>query len=206
MSITRNLLVVALLASSGNAMAASSVDLAVTGTITPSACTPSLANGGVADFGKVSAKDLRPDWPTYLPHQSMQMTVTCDAATLFAIAPTDNREGSESDLDYYNFGIGMINGSEKLGYLTAALFNRMADGVPVSVIGSRDGGQTWAGEQNFMDDGLTAFAENGTRVPIAIQQLTTDLQIQAVIAASQNLTLNKEESIDGSVTLTVKYL
>lgn len=36
-----------LLTGSASAFAASSVDLAVTGLITPSACTPTLANGGV---------------------------------------------------------------------------------------------------------------------------------------------------------------
>ncbi|WP_256590845.1 MULTISPECIES: DUF1120 domain-containing protein [unclassified Pseudomonas] len=42
------------------AMAASSVDLTVTGTITPAACMPSISNGGAIDLGKISAKDLNP--------------------------------------------------------------------------------------------------------------------------------------------------
>jgi type 1 fimbria pilin len=63
---TRSLLIGVLLASAGNAIAASSVDLTVKGSITPSACTPLLSSGGVADFGKISVKDLRPDNPTYL--------------------------------------------------------------------------------------------------------------------------------------------
>lgn len=206
MSITRNLLITALLASAGNAVAASSVDLSVKGTITPSACTPTLTNGGVADFGKLAAKDLRPDWPTYLPYQAMQMSVTCDAATLFAIASKDNREGSESISDYYNFGLGLINGSEKLGYLAVGVSSAMADGVNVRPIGSRDGGTTWRGESSFMDDGLTSFAQVGTLVPIPMQRLTTNLQVSAAIAPSQGLTLTNEVPLDGAVTVTVVYL
>lgn len=120
MSIPRNLTFALLLAGAGNAVAASSIDLAVKGTITPSACTPTLANGGVVDYGKISAKDLKVDSHTRLPSQKLQMTVDCEAATLFALAAKDNREGTESSLDYYNFGLGLINGSEKLGYLELA--------------------------------------------------------------------------------------
>ena len=51
MSTTRNLLIAALLASAGHAVAGSSVDMAVKGIVTPSACTPELSNGGVVDLG-----------------------------------------------------------------------------------------------------------------------------------------------------------
>lgn len=206
MSVTRNLLVTALLASAGNAVAASSVDLSVKGTITPSACTPALTNGGVADFGKLSAKDLRPNQHTYLPNQTLQMSVTCEAATLFAIAAKDNREGSESNLDYYNFGLGLINGSEKLGYFSLSLSGPMADDVYVRGVGSRDGGATWEGDNALMDDALTSFAHTGTIVPIPVQRLTTGLQLQTAIAPSQGLTLTSEVPLDGSVTVTVVYL
>ena len=206
MSITRNLLVAALLAAAGNAVAASSVDLSVKGTITPSACTLALGNGGVADFGKLSAKDLRPNQHTYLPRQDIQMSVTCEAATLFAIAAKDNREGSESDLDYYKFGLGLINSSEKLGYHTLSLSAPMADDVYVRGIGSRDGGATWEGESSLMDDGLLSFARSGTFVPIAVQRLTANMQVGAAIAPSQGLTLTNEVPLDGAVTVTVVYL
>lgn len=206
MSITRNLLVATLLANSGLAVAASSVDLSVRGTITPSACTPAVSNGGVADFGKISAKDLRVDQPTYLPFQKMQMTVTCEAATLFALAAKDNREGTESSGDYYNFGLGLINGSEKLGYLMFSMSGLQADGVAARAIGSRDGGTTWERESSFMDDGLITVAELSGLTPLPTQQLTTGLQVSAVIAASKNLTLTEEVPIDGLVTLTVRYL
>lgn len=206
MSITRNLLVAALLASTGQALAASSVDLSVQGSITPSACAPALNNGGVVDFGKLSAKDLRPDQPTYLPRQNLQMTVTCDASTLFAVALKDNRAGSESNQDYYNFGLGLINGTEKLGYFTVAMSGPVADDVNVRGIASFDGGVTWERESALVDDGLTSFADTTTLAPLPIQRLVTGLQVAGVIAPSQGLTLTNEVPLDGSVTLTVRYL
>ncbi|WP_339417682.1 MULTISPECIES: DUF1120 domain-containing protein [unclassified Pseudomonas] len=201
-----SLIAALLLSAAAQAVAASSVDLSVRGLITPSACEPTLANDGVVELGKISVQDLRLDWPTYLPRQDMQMTVTCDAATLIAIAATDNREGSDAQYDYYTFGLGMINGSEKLGFLTISTSNLIADGMPVRAIGSRDGGVTWQREGSFMDDGLTAVSELDTLTPLPVQRLTADLQIKAAIAPAQDLTFTKEETIDGSVTLTVKYL
>ncbi|MCS4246939.1 DUF1120 domain-containing protein [Pseudomonas sp. BIGb0164] len=206
MSITRNLLVAALLASTGQALAASSVDLSVQGSITPSACAPALNNGGVVDFGKLSAKDLRPDQPTYLPRQNLQMTVTCDASTLFAVALKDNRAGSESNQDYYNFGLGLINDTEKLGYFTVAMSGPVADDVNVRGIASFDGGVTWERESALVDDGLTSFADMNTLAPVPVQRLVTDLQVAGAIAPSQGLTLTNEVPLDGSVTLTVRYL
>lgn len=206
MSIIRNVLITALLVNTGHAVAASSVDLSVKGTITPSACTPALSNGGLADFGKISAKDLRLTLPTYLTRQDMEFSVTCDGATLFAIESKDNREGTESSNDYYNFGLGLINGSEKLGWLWVSMSGPVADGVNVRAIGSRDGGVTWERESSFMDDGMSTVAELNTLIPIPVQRLTTALQVAAAIAPAQNLTLTNEVPIDGSITMTVRYL
>lgn len=195
-----------IVAGAGSAFAASNVDLNVSGTITPSACEPSVSNGAVADFGKLSAKDLRRDLPTYLPHKELQMSVTCDAVTLIAIASRDNREGSEYSNDYYNFGLGLINGTEKLGYLMIHPTNLTVDGVARRSIGSRDGGVTWERESSFLDDGLIAAAEMNTVIPLPLQQLTTTLHIRPVIAPAKGLTLNNEVPMDGSVTFSVHYL
>lgn len=202
----RTLLVALLAASAANAFAASSVDLAVKGSITPSACTPTLANGGLADFGKLSAKDLHPDRHTYLSYQTMEMTVTCEAATLFAIAAKDNRAGSESMFDWYNFGLGLINGSEKLGYLTVSVSGPMADDINVRTIGSQDGGVTWEREFSLMNNSLTSFADMNTLAPLPMQRLAANLQVAAFIAPTQGLTLTNEVPLDGAVTLTVVYL
>ena len=48
-----------LIACAPMAFAASSADLSVTGLITPSACTPSLSDGGIVDHGKLTVKDLK---------------------------------------------------------------------------------------------------------------------------------------------------
>jgi hypothetical protein len=195
-----------LLASCASAFAASSVDLSVTGTITPSACTPTLSSGGVVDYGKISAKDLNADEKTFLVRQTVQLTLTCAGPTFAAIAAKDNREGSDFNNDYTEFGLGLINASEKLGGMELFLRTPLADGVPVRIIGSADDGSTWLPEPYLTRTNMLTVANTGTQTPISMQTLSADLHIDSFIAPTNQLTLNNEVAIDGSVTLSVVYL
>lgn len=195
-----------LLAGSASALAASSVDLTVTGTITPSACTPTLSSGGLVDFGKISVKDLNPDRATALTPQTVQLAITCDASTLMAFEAKDNREGSASEDYIHLFGLGLINGTEKLGNMGLGLHSPVADGVSVSTILSEDNGSTWRSGFNPARDNIVSVANTGSLVPIPVQTFTSDLRVTARIAPTSGLTLTNEVSIDGSVTLTVRYL
>lgn len=195
-----------LLLGSANALAASSVDLTVKGLITPSACTPALSNGGAVDYGKISAQDLNIDTPFYLPGQSVQLVVTCDATTQIALEAKDNREGSDYTNDKMFFGLGLINGTEKLGAMELRLLSALADGVSVDVIGSQDEGNNWIGWENMGRDVINSVALTGSSAPIPVQNLTAELVVQSRIAPSSGLTLTNEVAIDGSVTITVRYL
>lgn len=196
-----------LLAGSASTIAASSVDLTVTGVITPSACTPTLSNGGTVDHGKISAKDLKPDQPTWLTTQQLQLSVNCDAATLMAIETKDNRQGSSYvENDPEHFGLGLVNGTEKLGSMFMVLRSPVADGVQARAIFSEDSGSTWYTGGNLATTYLFSVADTSTVAPIPVQQLTANLTVSSQIAPTNGLTLTNEVSIDGSVTMTVRYL
>ncbi len=204
-----SLLTAALLLTSGSsAFAASSTDLTVTGIITPAACTPSLASGGIADHGKISVQDLSPDRTTYLPHVVMQMTVNCEAATPYAIAPADNRKDSSTAANY--FGLGLINTDEKLGHFRVIPRNVMADAARVQAILSTDGGKTWQkeGTEGFWGaNNIWGVANVGdTSAPIAVKDLIMDLEVRTGIAPANSLTLTDEVALDGSATLQIEYL
>lgn len=202
----KTLLATLLITTASHAVAASSVDLTVRGLITPSACEPTLSNGGQYDIGKISAKDLNANSMTDLPEHTLQLTVTCDAATLMAIEPQDNRPGS-AFLDAPTvFGLGLINTTEKLGNLEMWLRNPLADGVAGRAINSVDGGLTWAQNTMFARSSLTSVADATTVAPVPVQVFTSDMVVAPSIAPASGLTLNNEVAIDGSVTLTVKYL
>lgn len=195
-----------LLTTAGNALAASSVDLTVKGLITPSACEPTLPIGGNVDIGKISARDLKADANTYLDAHLLQLTVTCDAPTLVAIEPHDNRAGSSSNDLPTSFGLGLINTTEKLGYLELDLSGLSADGVAGQPIGSIDNGATWTRQGSLATGVIFSVAAGTTLTPIPVQLLTANMMVAAVIAPTSGLTLTEEVPIDGSVTLTVKYL
>ena len=205
-TVLKSLTAATLLLGSAHVLAASSVDLTVKGLITPSACTPTLSNGGAVDYGKISAKDLKVDQQTFLDSQTVQFTVTCDAATLMAMEAKDNREGSDANNDEMEFGLGLINGTDKLGGMELRMLNPVADSVPVATIGSYDGGVTWGTERNLMRNNLIAPAVAGVNTPIPVQLWTADLNVMPFIAKTSGLTLTNEVAIDGSVTLTVRYL
>lgn len=195
-----------LISGTGTALAASSVDLTVRGLITPSACEPTLTGGGNVEIGKISAKDLKVDETTQLADHALQLTVTCDAATLMAIEPKDNRAGSASEVDDAAFGLGLVNGNEKLGYFAMVVESAVADGADVGPIASRDGGLTWTRLMFLINNGITSVANSTTIAPVPVQVLVADLTIMPFIAPASSLTLTEEVPIDGSTTLTVKYL
>ena len=200
-----------LLICAGPAFAASSVDLTVKGLITPSACTPSLAQGGVADYGKIAAKDLQENQATPLPATTLPFNLSCEAATLFALNGVDNRAGSASSPNDYSYGLGLINETERVGDFVIILTSYLADSLPVSKLASSDNGATWrenSEDSIWMRGRLAAFGNNvsGTWAPIAIKTLTSNLVVHPTIAASSGLTLTEEQPIDGSATLEVLYL
>lgn len=186
------------------ALAASSTDLTVTGLITPNACTPTLSGGGIVDHGKLSAKDLFLDKPTALPFETLQLAVNCDAATAFRLLPSDNRSGTGDG--HNQFGLGYINGDQKLGSFDVRLMAPMADGVAVRPIHSVTNGNTWFAYADLQNKHLTAFgAIGGPITPIAVKDLQTDLRVSTAIARADSLDLTNEVALDGSVTITMAY-
>jgi len=198
------LAVSALLLSSANAFAASSVDLTVKGLIVPSACTPSLSGGGMIDHGKVSAKDLNPDRGTAIGVHTLSMTVDCDAPIQFALHPIDNRAASGLTTD---FGLGFINETQKLGHFSLTWRGMVADGVTVQPIASMDQGKTWYSEKFWEPSMYMAAASmSDDTQPLPIQNLSVDLEVLTMINAAASLDLSNEVTIDGSATVEVKYL
>ncbi|PHN66344.1 hypothetical protein AO268_21785 [Pseudomonas sp. ICMP 8385] len=185
--------------------AASTVDLTVKGLIVPSACTPSLSGGGVIDHGKISAKDLNTNNPTPIGTHTLSMVVSCDSAITFALHSVDNRAGSS--MFSSDYGLGLINGNQKLGWFHLMLNNLIADGVAVQSIASVNGQDNWYSEK-FWDAGLymsVASMADDTQ-PVPAKDLSLELVIQTSIARTDGLDLSNEVTLDGSATLEVKYL
>lgn len=192
-------------------LAASSVDLSVKGAITPSACSPSLSNGGQVDYGKISAKDLKPTGYTELPKFTFQLSVSCEAATLFAITPKNNRPVLPYLGNPSVYGLGVVNGNELVGAYYLDIENTQADGNNVSPLKSADNGLSW----NLIPPGFpwdpdtfTGFGKNvsGVLAPVQMQELALDLIVWPLISPVDGLTLTESVPLDGSATLELRYL
>lgn len=197
-----------LLTGASSVFAASSTDLTVTGTITPTACIPSLINGGIVDYGKISKSELDPNNHSELETKKIPLTVTCDSAAQFAIKTIDNRPNTA---DWPNrFGLGLINGTEKLGNYALGFLDPVGD-MTVTGVASNDQGQTWSrlsGIGTALPTSWIAFGNQaaGVWTPEFLQNLTVDVVLYTYIVGTKHLTLTDEVNLDGSATLQIEYL
>lgn len=187
------------------ALAASSTDLTVTGFITPDACTPSLSNEGIVDHGKIPVGDLNPTSNTFLGAEVMQLMISCSGPARVALRLTDNKTGTPSSWTWY--GLGQTSAGEKLGFVVPQVTSTLADGMNALSILSTDNGTTWF-SHTHMNPGrlLSVAASTDQYTPIAVENLTFDVQVATYINATNNLTLNDETAIDGSATFELVYL
>lgn len=81
------------------ALAANSINIEVAGVIKPAACTPTLGDGGVVDYGNIGMNTLSVDHYTVLDEKELNVSVTCDALAKIALKlvnnqPADNAAGA----------------------------------------------------------------------------------------------------------------
>lgn len=77
----KTLLAVILAACTSSAIAAPTAVLKVKGVLTNAACSPTLSNSGVVDYGTVHLSDLSDSAVNQLGQKTIDLTITCDAAT-----------------------------------------------------------------------------------------------------------------------------
>lgn len=212
---TRNAVLAALLATaSASVFAAESADLAITGTIRPSACNVTLSNSGELDFGTISAQDLSATGTTKLPARDLTMTITCDAATQSGYAITDNRAGSVIAVSGGTpagqlFGLGSID-SRSLGAYKISYGAATADGANITRYLYSSNNTSWTRETGnlVVSKGYTfSWSGNDQNTPTAFTSVSQTLSIEPHINSTANLpALTTGLKLDGSATIQVTYL
>ncbi|NMX68594.1 DUF1120 domain-containing protein [Pseudomonas sp. WS 5059] len=197
------------------AAAASTVDLSVTGRITPTACTPLLSSGGLIDYGKISQQDLNLERGTRLPIKQLQVSIGCNAPSRFALRMRDNRDGTATVNSEIYYGLGLDHSGNRIGLYSMSFDPRhtLVDST-ATVFGteSTTGGLAWrTANLNPIDIGANSYLgftdiQGSTAGPSAIQELVSTVKVEAVINARQNLDLSRDTPLDGSATLEVLYL
>ncbi|MFP2768856.1 DUF1120 domain-containing protein [Oceanisphaera sp. KMM 10153] len=215
-------LAVAGLATAAGAQA-QSIDVRVTGTITPAACVPNLSSGGVVDYGTISGESLNMTSFNVLPEQSVPFSIVCDAPTSVAVRTVDNRAASQvADIQKAisadaqannNYGLGTVSGANVGGYImTMAQGAFTADGESVFTVLTNDRTAptiSWTNTTGVLNhDANSAFSWSATSGgnPVAFSSLNGTLAVQAVLNRGEDLPLTDEVNLDGLATLELLYL
>jgi len=219
------LLITTLVAASSSAFAAESADLAVRGTIRPSACNVELSDGGQLDLGTISATTLSETAGTRVAQRSMTMTVNCDAATMFGISTTDNRAGTLGETariargahPAQMMGLGTVNGTTIGGYVALMMQQGVTgDGSAIETIYSHNGGASWT-TVGQGPGGTGVYVQPGSRMhgyttvdgttPAAFSNVVQQINIITFVNSTDTLpALTGGVPIDGSLTLQIQYL
>lgn len=181
----------------------------------PAACEPVLSNGGVVDFGSLSKNQLNADKSTRLPPKSLTLRVACDAPTSFALIMQDNRSGSATVTSDIYYGLGTDSRQNRIG-----LYSLNVDPAETSADGfarlyrtdSTTSGVAWSSASaNPLPLGKTSYlgftdSPGSNAGPVLIQNLSTTLTVDAVIAPTNQLDLSSAIDLDGAGTIEIVYL
>ncbi|NWL20892.1 DUF1120 domain-containing protein [Pseudomonas umsongensis] len=180
----------------------------------PAACEPALSNGGLVDFGTLSVNDLNATQSTRLPARSLTLNVRCDAPTTFAMLMHDNRLGTAIANNETDYGLGTDSRNGKIGSFSLNFDPVDASADPFASLfltGSANGGMAWstAGPASMAigKNSYLGFTDNPANSgPALIQNLSTRLTVNAVIAPTNSLDLSSAIDLDGSGTIEIIYL
>ncbi|WP_202304986.1 DUF1120 domain-containing protein [Dryocola clanedunensis] len=217
-----------LAATATSVMAAESVDVKVTGTITPSACTPTLSGGGTVDYGTIKSTSLSADSYTVLAMKSLDFGVSCDAPVKISLKAVNNRQNTTAGAEeaaggaanspvaimgrstFPVVGLGMED-DHKIGGYAMTIGSSVADGNNVTPIYQIEGSDSWANNSyetlyNAAAPILYSWSNATENVPVAVKDLTGKLYVQAYLNKSSELDLTKEITLDGMSTIEIVYL
>lgn len=148
-AVKKNTCALAVLAFTSSAVMAESIDVKVIGTITPTACHPTLTGGGTIDYGTIPPKALKKDALTQLSLKSVDFSITCDAPAKVAIKAINHRKETTAGVDGDDtFGasipkglseengtrvVGLgLSGGKKIGGYNLTIRESTADGAKVT--------------------------------------------------------------------------
>ncbi len=197
------------------AFCASTVDIQVTGTLVPSACTPILSVSTL-HLGTVSSADLHPERPTAMTEHTPNLTIQCGTPTLYGLRLVDNRAGSAYDSGIAGrLGMGRTAADEQIGayHLEVDPARSTVDGRRVFLsLGDRTG-SLWsistAQPMALPTDGSLLGLVDRVGVDtgaVVVQMAQLGIRAHGVIAPARSLTLTDAVPLDGHVTVELVYL
>ena len=78
---------------------AKDIEVKVTGSVTPSGCTPTLTSDGTVDYGIIKSDSLTLDAYTKLEKKELDLTIACDAPVKLALETKNGRPNTLAGVD-----------------------------------------------------------------------------------------------------------
>ncbi|MEB5974115.1 DUF1120 domain-containing protein [Pantoea dispersa] len=219
----------AVLAASCNVMA-ESVDMRVTGAVTPIACKPMLSDNGVVDLGELNTNMLKKDEVTIFQPKRINLTIDCTAPAKISLLATSARPGTTlgaadegptgATKPIINpglrngggvAGLGM-DGDKKIGAYGLNIWNMVMDGVTGSGVKSSDkkSWNDWYANTFFSDFGVYKYVSwrkaGSEMAPSAFKNLTAEIEVVGYINKASELDLTKPIKLDGQTNFEMFYL
>ncbi|HAV0413700.1 TPA: DUF1120 domain-containing protein [Salmonella enterica] len=232
----KGVLVAALAMTASSAMAATSLNIQVTGKILPSSCTPAFpSGGGIVDFGTMKVASLNSTGPTALPDiKTVPISITCEDATRVGVTFSDARSSSEPTESYaipfvstdfsnnpdYMFGLGMYNDKKIGAYALGIQIDRGTitndTGDQLYAIFTTDNGSSWGVKSgdSYMQikndkSEIFSFTSESTgtaRTPASETKINFNVGVAAIINPTNDLNITDEANLDGLTTVELVYL
>lgn len=224
----KTLLAAILAMSATSAIAANpSTVLKVKGTLTNAACTPTLSNGGVVEYGVINLGMLSDTQVNQLGQKDIDLTINCTSPTKVSWNMVDERSSSNANLTvenagadgdslqspYQTYGVGKV-GEVNIG--SYSLFVKpnsvTADGNNVDAIVSdyydllgkwtkSISGMTVGGSYRDM-----TVANTGSVEPMAFKTATFPMATSLAIQNTSTLAITDDTPLDGQLTISLRYL
>lgn len=200
------------------------VDMTVTGTIVPAACTASFAAGDTVDFGTIRLIDLPANAYYALGNRSAQIDVACSSAKRVTFALVDGQSankiadaamytllGTPPSDERYIFGLGTatVGGNPvNLGSYAVQGGTPTIDSAARTLIFSYNGGLSWGGVASagrmsmapwIISAGVTATA------PTVGQNFSFPLTIYAALNYGSRLQVAQDTRLNGQLVFAISY-
>ncbi|MEP9171609.1 DUF1120 domain-containing protein [Enterobacter hormaechei] len=204
--------------------------LKLTGTLTNAACTPSLSNGGVADYGRIMLSDLSPTDTNQLGNRDVTLSISCTSPTKVAWTIVDDRADSVQKLTIKNtgwnngeswgnflYGVGKTAGDVNLGAYAVVIHSSSitADGDSAQGLTSVPGpdDDVWvymSATSEPVRPSLNMFTVgpngSGSLYPKAYSNAVFPLRVSLAIQGTDALAITDDTNIDGQATISLVYI
>lgn len=199
------------------------------------ACTPTLSNNGIADFGSRHAGSLSANAFTQLGTRELTLTITCESSTALAITSRDTRSssvrigedtsGATGPRFNLNGGLHVADASRLFGLGVTAENKRIGsygiliqtdsvialDGnqsVSVDMAGAESKGGPWSRLDHYLLPASENYFYTFVKKGTVVPQAVSSVSVplQVSVAVANKLGSSQQISLDGEAVISIVYL